>query len=272
MQKLAYTSEQKYDGYLKVNNCGKQWTNDREFYDTVKENGRIDYSIHYISKGVGYCEIDGTVYPIPEGSLVLYYPKVRQHYSFKKKDAAVMMWSHFSGTACDMLKKYISSPAIVIEIQDRKQFEAAFEKMIISYYKKDVFSDSICEGYMTVLLSLIAQSSIRSTTKSSKISNENLEKVLSYMHLNFNKPINIKEYAKICCVGEDHFIRVFKAYTGLPPYNYQLKIRITRAIAMLENTPITISECAEAVGFSDTAYFSKIFKKFTGHPPSYYKK
>ena len=40
---------------------------------------------------------------------------------------------------------------------------------------------------------------------------------------------------------------------------------------MLENSSVTVGECAEVVGFHDIAYFSRIFKKFTGYPPSFYK-
>ena len=120
--------------------------------------------------------------------------------------------------------------------------------------------------------SLIAQSITSTAERKTKVSNENLEKVLSLMYESYNKPIDIKKYAAICFVGEDHFIRVFKAYTGLTPYTYQLKIRIDRAVEMLENTAISVGECAEVVGFGDNAYFSKVFKRFTGHSPSYYKK
>ena len=71
----------------------------------------------------------------------------------------------------------------------------------------------------------------------------------------------------------DHdYSNKIKVITSECPYKYQLKIRINRAIEMLENTPITISDCAESVGFSDPAHFSKIFKQYTGHTPTYYKK
>ncbi len=271
MEKLIYSSEREYEGHLRVNSCGKQWLADRD-YDTVRENGRIDFSVHYIAKGRGYCEIDGKIQTVEEGSLILYFPNIRHHYSFKKEDAAVMMWSHFSGKTCEIFEKTFSLPSLIVKIKDRKQFENAFEKMIVAHYKKTEHSDMVCEGYMTVLLSLIAQSNSQSDENKATLSNENIEKILSLMHLNYNKPIDINEYAEICHVTKEHFIRIFKAYSGLPPYNYQLKIRINRAIEMLENTPMTVGECAEVVGFSDNAYFSKVFKRITGHSPSYYKK
>lgn len=271
MAKLAFSSEQEHSGYLKVNSCGKNWLTERD-YDTVREKGRIDYSIYYVSKGVCYCRINGRTVKADEGSVVIYFPRVKQHYSFKKEDGSEMSWSHFSGTACDIFKDIGLDAITVIKIKDKKQFESAFKKMVTAHYKKTQYFDVASQGYMMVLLSLIAQSNLSLTERKTKISNENLEKVLSLMYDNYNKPIDIREYAALCFVGEDHFIRVFKAYTGLTPYTYQLKIRIDRAVEMLENTAISVGECAEVVGFGDNAYFSKVFKRFTGHCPSYYKK
>ncbi|MBQ7800396.1 MAG: helix-turn-helix transcriptional regulator [Oscillospiraceae bacterium] len=271
MAKLAFTSEQEYSGYLRVNSCGKNYLTERD-YNTLREKGRIDYSAYYITKGVCYCHVDSKVIKADEGSVVLYFPRVRQHYSFKKEDKSEMLWAHFSGTACDIFKEVGLDGVCVIKIKDKKQFESAFKKMITAHYKKMQYFDTASQGYMTVLLSLIAQSSAPISERKTKISNENLEKVLSLMYETYNKPIDVKKYAALCFVGEDHFIRVFKAYTGITPYTYQLKIRIDRAAEMLENTAISVGECAEVVGFSDNAYFSKVFKRFTGHCPSYYKK
>lgn len=271
MPKINYTSEREYDGYLRVNSCGKLWNTGRDSV-ILRPNGRVDFYMHYVLKGVGYLEIDGKIHTVPAGSFVLYLPNVKQHYSFKKSDDWAMLWTHFSGTACEQLKDTFPKDVTILEIKDRKRFESTFEKMLAAHYQKPDFYEMISAGYLTILLALMMQSKISDTKKSSKATNENLENVLSLMYKDYNKPIDIKKYAKICCLSEDHFIRVFKAYTGLPPYNYQLKIRINRAVEMLENTPITISQCAESVGFNDGAYFSKVFKKFTGYPPSHYRK
>ncbi len=270
MPQLQFTTEKEYDGYLNVNSCGKQWLVDRD-YNTVRENGRVDYSIHYVSKGKGYCEHNGKNYNIPEGSLVLYFPSVRHHYYFKKEDGAEMMWSHFSGQAVSLLDSIKNNEPLIISIRDKKQFESSFEKMITAHYNKQEYGNELCNGYMLVILALINQSTVDNQKAKKAHGNEQLEKVLSHMHIYFDEPIDIKKYANMCHLSEDRFIRMFKANTGLPPYRYQLKVRIERAIEMLENRSLSVSECAEVVGFSDVAYFSRIFKKFTGHPPSYYK-
>lgn len=270
MPRVPFKTDREYDGYLKVNSTGKQWLYD-ENYITERKQGRADYTVIYVLRGEGFCEIDDNKFKIKEGSLVLYFPSEKQKYGFNMDDKSVILWSHFSGTACEILVDCIAKTPTIITIADRKQFESAFSKMLVAFYKDNEYSQMLCSSYMSVLISLIAQSNTDMPKVNLKFSNENLEKVLAEMLIHYNLPIDIKKYAKFCNVGEDHFIRIFKAYTGLPPYNYQLNLRINHAVELLENTSMTISECAEEVGFSDAAYFSRIFKKFTGKPPSYYK-
>ena len=266
-----FTTAKEFDGFLKVNSCGKQLLGDRD-YNTLREEGRVDYSVHYIKKGLGYYEHGGETVSIPQGSIIVFPPNVRQHIFFKKEDSSEMWWSHFSGSGCDIIKDYRQDSPCVIEIKDKKLFETAFEKMIKSYYIRQINENMLSEGLMFFILTLIKESLESTSEASGGNLRFPLKMVLSDMSINFNEPINIKKYAAMCHLSEDSFIRMFKKNIGYPPYRYQLKIRIERAVELLENSGMNVYQCGEAVGFPDNAYFCRIFKKFTGHTPSYYRK
>lgn len=266
-----YTTEKIHDGYMRVNSCGRQWLGDRD-YITIRENGRVDYSVYYIAQGTGYYSVEGKSFSVPEGSLLLYAPGVRHHYAFKKEDNTQMLWSHFSGSCCSCLDALPSDAPVVIPIHDKKQFFYIFEQMIHAHYHRRTVGQTLCDSYMPVLLALMLQHTLPENTMLPQSADRPLEKVLSRMHVEFNKPIDIRSYAAMCHLSEDRFIRLFKAHMGMPPYRYQLNIRIQRAVEMLENSAASVSECGEAVGFHDNAYFCRIFKKFTGHPPSFYRR
>ena len=59
---------------------------------------------------------------------------------------------------------------------------------------------------------------------------------------------------------------------GCTPGEFICKKRIERAVSLLTESELSISEIAEAVGFSDTAHFSKNFKKIYGVSPLKYRK
>ena len=59
---------------------------------------------------------------------------------------------------------------------------------------------------------------------------------------------------------------------GEPPVRYLNRLRITQAQLMLLNSRDSISMIARNVGFSDSNYFTKIFRKFTNTSPREYRR
>lgn len=68
-----------------------------------------------------------------------------------------------------------------------------------------------------------------------------------------------------------YFRMVFKEITGMPPTDYLNRVRILRALELLQTCDAPVSEIAAKVGIYDANYFSRLFKKVTGYPPRYFK-
>ena len=54
--------------------------------------------------------------------------------------------------------------------------------------------------------------------------------------------------------------------------DYVRKLRIEKAIALIQNSTYTLTEIAYMTGFSDQSHFTRIFKQSTGKNPSFYRK
>jgi YesN/AraC family two-component response regulator len=63
---------------------------------------------------------------------------------------------------------------------------------------------------------------------------------------------------------------MFNREVGVTFPEYLTQVRINKAIEIMRNKNINKTEIASLVGFTDYAYFSKIFKKHTGYSPSDY--
>ena len=266
MAEVAYSSEKVHEGYLRINSCGKRDLKGKD-YDTYRPDGRVDYSVQYIREGKCYAETEGSMEPAEAGSLILYFPGVRQHYIFREAEPSQLLWTHFSGNACELLEPLKKERAVIVKVRNRKEFERNFDKLIDSYYRKDMVSDALGQGYMTVLLGLIRDSVTEAGENGAQPIHEGLDKVLSHMLIYYYQPIDLDLYAGMCFVSKNRFIHLFKTKMGVPPYHYQLKIRMDRAKEMLENTAISVNECARMVGYSDVSYFCRIYRKYTGHSP-----
>ena len=71
----------------------------------------------------------------------------------------------------------------------------------------------------------------------------------------------------------DYFRRCFFAEMGETPLAYMTRLRVERAKALLtQKSFVGIETVAEQCGFSDSFYFSKLFKKHVGISPSVYRK
>jgi Transcriptional regulator containing an amidase domain and an AraC-type DNA-binding HTH domain len=67
--------------------------------------------------------------------------------------------------------------------------------------------------------------------------------------------------------------KIFKEETGESPINYLIKIRLEKAKDILLNSDSgSIKSIANQVGYDDVYHFSKLFKKYYGYSPLYYKK
>jgi AraC-like DNA-binding protein len=64
------------------------------------------------------------------------------------------------------------------------------------------------------------------------------------------------------------FRRVFKDYTGLPPHQYFLQMKINKAKTLLREQRYTVKEIAHMLAFENQYYFSRLFKRKTGIAPS----
>ena len=84
------------------------------------------------------------------------------------------------------------------------------------------------------------------------------------MHILIIQEKNISEIAKMCHVSPSYFRKLFKAYSGMSPIDYQIQMKISHAKRLLQTNTMSISEISDTLGFFDTAYFCKLFKKYTG--------
>ena len=91
------------------------------------------------------------------------------------------------------------------------------------------------------------------------------------MHNKFDENLSVDDYADICNLSSSRFTHIFTKTLGISPKQYLIKIKIEKAIELLENTELPIARIAELVGIADCNYFSRIFKKHTSHSPKFYR-
>lgn len=101
---------------------------------------------------------------------------------------------------------------------------------------------------------------------------EKIKQAQDYISCNYTKDIQPSDLAKFCGYSESYFRKLFHDIIGMGCVQYINLVKIEAAKNLLISGTANVSEAATLTGFSDIYYFSRIFKKITGHPPSSYKK
>jgi len=98
-----------------------------------------------------------------------------------------------------------------------------------------------------------------------------LRPAFDYIQKNFKQNVKLNEMASLCNVSISYFSRLFKKATGKHFASYINEKRITEARKLLESTDLSITNIAIDLGFEDSGYFSKVFRKVVGITPSEFR-
>lgn len=98
-----------------------------------------------------------------------------------------------------------------------------------------------------------------------------LEKIHKVIEENMdNCDFNIDTIASNIGLSRSAFFKKLKSLTGLAPVDLVKEVRLNKSIELIKNTDMSISEIAYAVGFKDSGYFGKCFRKKYNQTPREY--
>ena len=97
-----------------------------------------------------------------------------------------------------------------------------------------------------------------------------MSQAVRVLEKNIDKSLTVSELAALCRMSEINLKKLFSRYAGVGVIAYFNRLKMTRAVAMLKSG-MSAKETAAALGFANQNYFSTVFKRIHGVPPSFYK-
>lgn len=250
------------DDYIYVNNFGYSKNIDKDF-SVIREKGRLDYQIIYIDKGYGHFLIDDELIKIESGNIVVLCPGKKNFYKFSESSKTDYYWIHFTGSGIAQLLTNLKLEHSTYCTGNFFLFKESIEKMSKACAVKDFTTESfLCATMISLLCAAAKQIYIQDTS---------IHKVIEKMHKDKFNMHSISDYAKMCGINECHFIKKFRQITGMTPHQYKVRLTVNKAIELLNTSNLNISEIAYIIGFEDSLYFSRLFKKEVGLSPRAFK-
>ena len=102
------------------------------------------------------------------------------------------------------------------------------------------------------------------------ISNYTIKRAINYIREHYKEGISLEDVAGRLGITPEYLSTLFMKELGIKYTTYRAQIRIDVAKRLLSEGKLKIYEVAEASGFPDVKYFTKVFKKYTGVSPGEY--
>lgn len=98
-----------------------------------------------------------------------------------------------------------------------------------------------------------------------------LRRVRDRIDREFDQPLDAPELARAEHISAGHLSRQFKLAYGESVYPYLMTRRVERAMALLRNSDLSVTDICMKVGFSSLGTFSTRFTELVGAPPTAYR-
>ncbi len=238
----------------------------------VRNDGYEWHQILYSASGSGVLKFDDRTEKIGKGDF-FFLPANYPHEYYPEAPAWEVRWVSFDGCSCEqVLKQFGMTKPMVMRPQESSTIRSVFDRMYTSQKADRILSGYTCSG---LVYEYIIEFYRMTDTTENKLRQERgklLTPALNYIDENFRSDFPLTIPAEVAGVTPQHLCRVFKSVMNMRPNEYLTERRLQEAKSLLRDSKLTISEVCIQSGFSDTGYFSTVFKKHEGLTPTEYRK
>ena len=236
------------------------------------ERGRVlhEYQVVYITQGGGVFESASVGRrTIEAGDAFLLFPDVWHRYAPHPSTGWEEYWVGLDGEYMQRLagKGFFSADAPIRTPGHEPALVDLFVQLIDLLQREPMVYQQVMAATVHLLLARIC-----AAEQSRGAARDDIEAAIRQAKCllmeRLNTSVDLEAMAQELGIGYVWFRQMFKRYTGLPPHQYHLQLRIHRARQLLAGTTLSVKEVAHQVGFDDVHYFCRIFRKKTGKSPA----
>lgn len=250
-----------------------------------------DNRIFYCVNGDYKISVGNTVYNMDENSL-LFVPSGTPYHLYPPEKNVQLIGINFDFTQahCNLTIPIAPTTAVKsfdknnqleqLYFKDITNFNTSFvlhkqhslfsliQQMLDEYTTKRLFFDQKNSAILKQLLTSIARTLMTDFSHAPK---NTVDIVINYIQENYKRHISNVDIGKELNFHPNYLNRIMLIHTGKSLHKYLLSFRLTKALDLLQTTPMTITEIAEETGFTDVQQFCKFFQSQTGCTPGSFR-
>ena len=263
---LLYMSKSKY---------GEDWHSTSHIHPFTE--------IFFITHGNGIMEIDNIDVAIKEGDLIIINPNCphteKSSYKFIDQLEYIVFGINnltLSNKSLPLLNDETPTPTYykIMNFNNNKNVILYYLNTLVQEVElKEINYELACKSILTLFIIYISRNSESTLLITSNPEKLNIEciKVKNYIDSHYSENITLDILSNLSYINKFHLVHLFTKQMGISPINYLINKRIEESKNLLTTTNYSIRDIATIVGFSNSSYFSQMFKKFNGYSPRIYK-
>lgn len=229
---------------------------------------RDNFLIHHITSGKGVYRTPNGHFSLTAGDTFLIYPNTEISYTADRDDPWEYYWTGFSGRDAEIIISQTdfsrTHPVIASECGDtvRDRISEIYQNR--GYAPSDMLRMT---GQLYLLLSLFISAPSSANAETSRFESYVMT-AERFVSGNYSLNISVEDIAASAGISRTTLFRAFKEITGISPVEYLTRFRTDRAARLLMETDLSVSAVSNSVGYEDSLYFSKVFRKYKGISPT----
>lgn len=230
--------------------------------------------ILYLLSGSGIISMDGVIYPIKQGDLIVVNPGT-PHCESSAKDGKMhlvfLAVQHFQVNGLPenhLIDK--DMPPVIAGKDYRYKIESCFTDILSESADKIMLSSAMSKHLTAAMMILILRLYHSRSERASDLKEE-CRRIKDYIDKNYTTPITLDSLSEQVYISKYYLSHIFKSQTGTSPIKYLINKRITEAAQLLIHTDLSVRDIALRVGYDDPVYFSQMFKKVMDCSPAAYR-
>lgn len=237
--------------------------------ETKVPKGRLDYSVCYISEGEMFFSVaNGGEESVGAGTVIILPPHTPMRYGQRAQTKRRCYWVHFTGShAASLLETCGLGGGGIFHLADEGGTTAVFNELLDEMKNPPTPRSRLrAAASVTLLMTHLGRMVERGARP------RRLPHSVAYIREHFAEEIDKGALAEMDGLRPSQYHTVFRRVMGCTPAGYITSLRMIKARRLLLDPDLPVSEVAEACGYDDALYFSRVFRRVCGVSPSEYRR
>ncbi len=237
-----------------------------------RETGSDNHIFIFCVDGKGSIELPDGSYLMEKGHFCIIPAGMPHTYQADFREPWSIYWCHFNGTLSKAYIDLVSKNTFITKL-DQIQHSSLIRRFYNCY---SLLEKGYCMENMVTLANmlglLLSGTRYTSDTRNEVTDSKNpVDLCIDYMLANTRIKLDLDELTRQTSISKSHLIHLFKEQTGFTPIDYFIHLKIQKACSLLDTTGLSIKEIGYHLGYDDSLYFSRIFRKIMGDSPKKYR-